>query len=241
MATQNVIDAPLFGYSGTGHFAGTTSPSFTTPTLGAAIFTSLQPSANGSGILDSNGFIVIGSYAAAGTPVNSFAISNSATGNPPFIMPVGSDTNIAIQLLGKGTGGVEVQGTSGGGNAPAGYVGEFVSSQVLSTSPVSFTSGTIKNLTSISLTAGDWDVSGNFLGVTTLAFSSVAGWINTASATEPDISFITFLYAVNTAAGSPVPLVRLSLTTTTTVFLICQLTGTGTIVGSGGIYARRVR
>ena len=45
MATINQIGLGLSGSSGTGSFAGTTSPSFTTPTLGAASATSLAMTA----------------------------------------------------------------------------------------------------------------------------------------------------------------------------------------------------
>lgn len=41
MATNNGVNTTLSGQSGTGSFAGTTSPTFVTPTLGAATGTSL--------------------------------------------------------------------------------------------------------------------------------------------------------------------------------------------------------
>ena len=42
MATQNAVNTSLFGQSGTGAFAGSVSPSFTTPTLGAASATTIN-------------------------------------------------------------------------------------------------------------------------------------------------------------------------------------------------------
>ena len=42
MATNNALNVGLSGASGTGNFAGTTSPSFTTPSLGVADATSIN-------------------------------------------------------------------------------------------------------------------------------------------------------------------------------------------------------
>ncbi|HEY6019562.1 MAG TPA: hypothetical protein VIY48_06565, partial [Candidatus Paceibacterota bacterium] len=53
-----------------------------------------------------------------------------------------------------------IKGTSTNDNAIAGDVGELITSTVASASGVSLTSTTAANVTSISLTAGDWDVDG---------------------------------------------------------------------------------
>ena len=42
MATNNAVNTSLSGQSGTGSFAGTSSPSFTTPAIGAASATSIN-------------------------------------------------------------------------------------------------------------------------------------------------------------------------------------------------------
>lgn len=242
MTTQNIVNTTLSGQTGTGNFAGSISPSFTTPTIGTAFFTNLTPSVNGAGFLDTNGFQVIGSYAASGTPVNFIAVSNSVTGNPPFIVSAGTDTNIGLQLLGKGNGGALVQGISAGTAAVAGFLGELMSSVISAASSVTFTSGTPKDLTSLELTAGDWDVYGNilFTGTTTTAGEV---WISLSSASTPDLSLLNYIapIATSTAIGMNAPFFRVNVSSTTTVYLSGTVNGTGTIKGQGGLYARRAR
>ena len=48
-------------------------------------------------------------------------------------------------------------GVTSASNAAAGSVGEIISALVAVGSPVSLVNATAKNVTSISLTAGDWD------------------------------------------------------------------------------------
>lgn len=61
----------------------------------------------GSNIFDINGneSLILGATASA---VNEVAINNAATGNAPEIIPSGNDTNIDLQLSGKGAGRVKV-------------------------------------------------------------------------------------------------------------------------------------
>lgn len=131
-------------------------------------------------------------------------------------------------------------GTTTNDNAAAGSVGQLISSVISSGSAVSYTSTGTKDLTSISLTAGDWDVYGNILFAGTLV-QSYGVWISLTSATLPDLSLITFAGPGTTVGGINAPYFRASLAMTTTVYLTGTVTGTGTLTGQGGIYARRVR
>lgn len=141
------------------------------------------------------------------------------------------------------TGGIV--GTTTNDNTDAGKVGEFVSSTVLIASAVNIPTVTPTNITSISLTAGDWDVWGSAYLQNTTAIGECYAWISSTSATLPDIS--QTVGRADVAAGFSVmamavqPL-RFSLSGTTTVYLqgyITHATGTGS--GAGGIFARRVR
>jgi hypothetical protein len=80
-----------------------------------------------------------------------------------------------------------LKGTTTNDSAAAGNVGEFVSSTVLVGGAVALAASTATNITSISLTAGDWDVSGNVAinpaGTTVL--NQIVGWVSSASATLP--------------------------------------------------------
>lgn len=139
-----------------------------------------------------------------------------------------------------------IVGTNTNNNANAGSVGEFVTA---SATAVSMTSGTPANVTSISLTAGDWDVVGNmfFLPAATTVIGLVIGCINTTTGTiQAGSTGFTSQFstagAANVAASCPAPKQRISLSATTTVFLVGQVNFTiSTCTASGNIQARRVR
>jgi hypothetical protein len=142
----------------------------------------------------------------------------------------------------------QIPGTSTNDNASAGNVGEFISSTVLVGSAVSVSSVTAFNVTSISLTAGDWDVWGTLAtnpgGSTTQV--SCTGWLTTSSATIPTIpnnGAFNSLVGISATTGLTMPLgrMRLSLSATTTVFLEGFVNFTGTDAAYGFIGARRVR
>lgn len=230
--------------TGTGNIVKATSPSLTTPNVGAATFTSLQGASNGASILGSDGAVVAGFYISGGTSINNLHITSASTGNSPSIQAFGGDVNVSLDLLGSGTGGVKVKGTGTNDSAASGYVGEYISSQVTAGSPLTgFLTGTYVNLTSISLTAGDWDVWGN-VGVSSTTVTTLLGGINTTSVTLPDNSLIFYFKGLATSAAiiSPVPQQRLSLSGTTTVYLVFSADFTGASPNAYGILAaRRVR
>lgn len=145
----------------------------------------------------------------------------------------------------------QLPGTTTNDAASAGNVGELISSQVLVGSAVALTTNVTVNVTSISLTAGDWDVTG------VIVFSSAAGTVTTAAIG----GISTTTAAVPTAPGSGgyagwntlsnitsfnsafgVGPTRISLSGTTTVFLTAVSTfTTSTSSVYGYIGARRVR
>lgn len=99
-------------------FAGTDSTQMTFPSSSATIartdagqtFTGTQIMTSPkilTSILDTNGNVVIGLVAEA-SAVNYAEFTNGATGNPPHIRAKGSDTNIGLHLVGKGSGMVSI-------------------------------------------------------------------------------------------------------------------------------------
>ena len=145
---------------------------------------------------------------------------------------------------------IGIKGTGTNNSAQAGSIGEFVSSAV--SALTGFTSGTAKNITSISLTAGDWDITANigFIPAATTSITSLAGSITTTSATFNDNSQFSFqdYYSAVVPGGSttfykPLPTLRLSLAATTTVHLVGRATFSVAALfhGSCSIRARRVR
>jgi len=176
----------------------------------------------------------------------SGAISLSTS--PTFVTPVLGAAS-ATSLTFSSTSGII--GTTTNNNAAALSVGELVTSTIAVASAVSLVNITAKDVTSISLTAGDWDLWGNvgFSGGGTTVFTVGVGWISTTSATLPDASLFSTQYFpggttifANTNPVFVVPGTRLSLSGTTTVYLSCLAQfNISTCSGFGAIYARRRR
>lgn len=228
MATNNAVNSPLAGTTGTVNFVGSTSPTITTP----KIITQIN---------DTNGNAIIGLNPQVSS-VNNILISNSPTGNALGINASGTDTDITISIASKGAGRSQIRGAGTNVNVSPGYVGEFVSSVIAFASAVSLTTVTAANVTSISLTAGDWDVFGNIAFAVSGACTSLGGWISSTSATQPDFSLRNLLTSATAVASSgfTVPQLRFSLAATTTIYLSAQAAfTTSTVTACGGIYARR--
>jgi len=144
----------------------------------------------------------------------------------------------------------QIPGTGTNDNADAGNVGEYISSTVLAGSAVGLTTATAANVTSISLTAGDWDVWGavaNTVGAGTTT-SLVVGWISTTSATQPTspnegaYASDSRAVAANGVVTMPVGSKRISLASTTTVYLGVRADfAVNTMAAYGFIGARRRR
>lgn len=151
----------------------------------------------------------------------------------------------------RGEGGNTGQhaGTATNDSASAGNVGEFISSTIAKGSAVALTTGVTANVTTISLTAGDWDVSGivavNPNAATTMDY--VFGAVSVTSATLPTDGaggqfFCKGHGATNNLIQQPTGTIRVSLSATTTYYLVCQSGfGTNTNAAYGYIGARRVR
>lgn len=140
-------------------------------------------------------------------------------------------------------------GTATNDSAAAGEVGEYISSSVAVGSATALTTTVTKNVTSISLTAGDWDVFGNVFvhGTSTTNFNTMAGCANTSSATyDATRGFYhvaaPFVPGVAFDIGFAIPQNRLSIASTTTVYLVANASfSASTLSAYGFIGARRVR
>jgi hypothetical protein len=145
----------------------------------------------------------------------------------------------------------QLAGTATNDNANAGNVGQLISSNIVTGSSVSLTTGTSANITSISLTAGDWDVSGICVaspnGATTstsfiCSISTTTATINLVPSDSAGFSFNQSSMTAGSALAMPTSVARFSLSATTTVFLVAQSTfATNTMNAYGSIRARRVR
>lgn len=148
-----------------------------------------------------------------------------------------------------------IVGTTTNNNADAGSVGQVVSSSVAVGSAVSLTTATGaftgKTITSISLTAGDWDIFGS-VGINNAAttnFTAVAGGINTVTDTlnsayeeETRFSYGATGVVLNNVISFTFPTTRVSLASTTTYYLIGYAAfSVSTATAFGRITARRRR
>lgn len=193
-------------------------------------------------INDSNGLAMLG-FTTVASAVNNFQMQNNITGGVPVLSAVGSDTDIGIQIVSKGTGGVYIKGQQAG-LTPAGYRGEVISAAVLASSGVAFTTSTPRNITSINVTAGSWLVLGVVCFVGSVANQTqVISWCSTTSATLPDNSLRSGIAPPNATIQLNFPTAPLivNATGTTTVYLSGYSTfGSGTATGSGYIVAIRL-
>jgi hypothetical protein len=178
---------------------------------------------------------------------SQFLRQNTAGGAIAPIRPVCADLSNATSYCSAAVG--QLPGETSNGSATAGNVGQYIESPI-AVSTVSLVSGTAKDVTSISLTAGDWDVDVTayftLTGTTnmTLLQASISGTTNTIDSTVGKWTQITYPGTVPGAGQTTlnIPPYRLSLSGTTTVFFCVQGNFTVSTMSAGGlIRARRVR
>jgi hypothetical protein len=159
--------------------------------------------------------------------------------------------NAASNTITPGTTG-GIVGTTLADNAQAGSIGEVIQSAVIAISAIALTvSGTAYNVTSISLTAGDWDVFGT-VGYAPAATTTITALSQSSNATTgaqaafPNTS-TDYTDATALAPGAVniiknIPTRQFNVSVGTTVYLVATATfGTSTITAGGQITARRRR
>jgi hypothetical protein len=200
-------------------------------------------------INDANNNQVFG-ISATPSAVNYIQAINSASTNPVALQALGTATNLILELQGKGTGGAAVQGTSTNDSAPAGYVGQIISAEVLIGSPVTISSNSATDIATLPLTAGQWDVYANIgvVGSTGTTLDTMIGCINTSTSINPASrrAFVAYGTSFPLGAGdieTVVPSQFFQLIGNTTIHLVIQsqFNVTSTIGAFGYIWAIRRR
>lgn len=153
----------------------------------------------------------------------------------------------------SGGGGVPLQGTNTTDSAAAGDVGEFVSATVATGSEVALADATATTITSISLTAGEWDVSAvtyflpgtttnitslqTSLSLTTNTLTQTAGQWTTESLTNGGT-----VLGANARHSHTMPTFRVSTSSTISMFLVARPAFTVSTLGAAAVLrGRRVR
>ncbi|AOJ69325.1 hypothetical protein WS83_20455 [Burkholderia sp. MSMB2042] len=228
----NVISMPLMTGFTWYSAASTYSVAMYSPSAGVLNF--IEPSGG------QYNFIINGGTAAN---ITSTGLNGTAIGQTTAA--AGSFTTLSASGLITPSTTAGIKGTAAADNANAGSVGEFVNSTFSSVNMT--TSGTAQNLTSISLTAGDWDVTGaatytSGSGATSTIW--IAG-VNTTSATLPSLGNYFQSGGSITATGAATaipPVTRINVSSTTTVYLVGEAVFSGGSVSAAGfLRARRVR
>lgn len=157
-------------------------------------------------------------------------------------------TAIGAAASGANTDITSLTGTTTNDSAAAGKIGEVITSTVLLGSAISLSAGTVANITTLSLTAGDWDLFGviAFSPGATTSVTQVIGSFSPTSATlattpeQAKISTAANVMVTDTALAMPTT--RVSLAAPATYYLVARAIFTvSTMVAYGRITARRAR
>lgn len=228
-------------YTGSGAPVLANTPTLITPNIGAAKALSVA-FGNGTGILDNNGNNQM-LFTQMASAVNYLNVTNAATGLSPSLMAAGADTNIVLELAGKGTGGVNIVGSTNSTVAPSGILGQIISSTILSSSAVPLTTATATEVTHIDLPIGNWVLMGNvtLLSATANMTTTIMG-INPASVGFPNSSLVAGTANVLISNdGRVCPSYTVNVTSPTTYYLVAFATfASGSVSACGHIHAQRI-
>lgn len=214
--------------------------------------------AKGAGSTITNDISFLALQPTQGGTGNAGLSDTLTPGGAFFIKQAGSVDNAlggALTVSGKLIGG----GTATNDSAAAGVIGQVLSISRLKSAAVSATTATSLNVTAaaLSLTAGDWDVSGaiGFLPAATTSVTILQAAISKTTAALPASDTLgvptsgEVTMQVSTAANVmvsdtlvPLPTTRISLAGTTSIFLVANATfSVSTLTVYGSLNARRVR
>jgi len=187
-------------------------------------------------------------YASRGASIGAYFFGNPGSG--AYLYFDGSTYNFGgggyVIAPGGGNFKGHIVGEPSSGNAAAGEIGEYL---IATASGVALTTAAAKNITSITLTPGDWDVSCSaiIIGTGSTTFQTSQMGISTVSATLPgtpdaitSMSFAAFT-AMYYIPVSVTP-TRISVSVNTVVYAVGYATfAAATASANAALRARRVR
>jgi len=184
------------------------------------------------------------------TPTGGGNVSTIGTPVANQIASFASSTTVQGITAAVGAAG-QLPGEASNGNASAGNVGEYIQGVVNSGTPTNLSNASPTNLTSISLTSGDWDISTNInftpaasTNITRMyiSMSSVSASPSITAGTLSDYGISTGFVPGAIFPSLNLPPFRVSLSSTTTYYAVVNCTFTVSTCGAYGILrARRIR
>jgi hypothetical protein len=175
----------------------------------------------------------------------------SAGGEPPLGNPSVNGYFLVSTIAGVRSWTNAVIGTATNDNAAGGTVGETLTSSLATTAAVGMTNNTARNIIVMSIFAGDWDVRGSITYISSVAAGGYAlggGNIGTTNQVIPDDGKQAYAVMANPTAAAQTQNCtatlaprRISVATTTNLYLVGLAQFAGTVTAYGFIEARRVR
>jgi hypothetical protein len=166
------------------------------------------------------------------TQAGETAWTGSVGANFVKITAQGGGTNTSIN---------NAPGVTNASNANAGAIGEAV---IVQGTGVGQSNGSPANVTSMTLTPGDWDVTGMIdVAPTGATITNVAGSISLTSSTlGPFTQGIIYSGSTTGQVAQALPTIRLNVSVATAVYLVSETNfSAGTCNASGQLFARRAR
>jgi hypothetical protein len=182
-------------------------------------------------------------------PGGQVGLTSWPTGNSIILEPDGGGAlgtpPKQIQWEANAATGYWIPGTTTNNDAAPGFVGEYIHQE---TTWAAVTSGAFTNTTSVTLTAGDWDVlcTGSWRPSATTSFNlMIVGASGISQALGTDGTHTDLAIASQVEGGNVVamttPRVRFNLAASATIYCVQQAVFTGSVECKGVISARRVR
>lgn len=265
-ASTSAVVAPAGTLTGTTLASGVVTSSLTAVgTIGTGVWngTTIGVGFGGTGQTSyTNGQLLIGN--TTGNTLTKATLTGTTdqinvangTGSITLSTPQNINTTSSPTFVGgtftgtlDGQGQLKGKGTATNDNAASGYIGEIISTFTDSASRVTLSNGVWNDVGSITLTAGDWDISvlalfeGNVTGVQKVAgIGTASGNSATGISFGSNTTSDTVMPTSNSDTGLTVPPYRVSISGSTTYYL--KVLGTfsvGTLKAYGTIRARRIR
>jgi hypothetical protein len=216
----------------------------TTVTSGTAVLNSCSLLAATSSCISAGASTIVNAYNTEIDSTNTNAITGAGTFNGSCL--TFSNTSAIVNTTTQTKYGT-IQGINAGNNPPAGFLGEQIRSFLASASAITLSNATPANVTTISLTPGVWDVSCicGFNGGAIVGGLAFLASISTTSATGGTLGDnLVDTPTISTASSDvilTIPAYRLTLSATTTIYLVSQANFTsGTVKSYGRLSAVRV-